>query len=127
MSALEKRRAEVPAEVAQFLRLPGLGPKTAARIWRELDVTTLDGLQQAAEAAAAYGRSRVSAPRARRGSSRRSRRASAPASRSAAGLLGVGLPVVREIVAALREHPAAVEVSEAGSARRGRRRSAIST
>ena len=36
------------------------------------------------------------------------------------GLLGVGLPVVREIVAALREHPAAVEVSEAGSVRRGR-------
>ena len=36
------------------------------------------------------------------------------------GLLGVGLPVVREIVAALREHPAAVEVSEAGSTRRGR-------
>src|SRR4029077_16635076 len=33
MSALEKRRAEVPAEVRQFLRLPGLGPKTAARIW----------------------------------------------------------------------------------------------
>ena len=36
MSALEKRRAEVPEEVRQFLRLPGLGPKTAARIWREL-------------------------------------------------------------------------------------------
>ena len=34
MSALEKRRAEVPAEVRQFLRLPGLVPKTAARIWR---------------------------------------------------------------------------------------------
>ena len=31
------------------------------------------------------------------------------------GLLGVGLPVVREVVEALREHPAAVEVSAAGS------------
>ena len=49
MSALEKRRAEVPDEVTQFLRLPGLGPKTAARIWRELGVTTLDGLREAAE------------------------------------------------------------------------------
>ena len=49
MSALEKRRAEVPDEVSQFLRLPGLGPKTAARIWRELGVTTLDGLREAAE------------------------------------------------------------------------------
>ena len=49
MSALEKRRAEVPEEVRQFLRLPGLGPKTAARIWRELGVTTLDELREAAE------------------------------------------------------------------------------
>ena len=49
MAALEKRRAEVPGEVTQFLRLPGLGPKTAARIWRELDVTTLDELRAAAE------------------------------------------------------------------------------
>jgi DNA polymerase (family 10) len=32
----------------------------------------------------------------------------------------VGLPVVREVVEALREHPAAVEVSGAGSVRRGR-------
>ena len=36
MEALAKRRAEVPGEVAAFMRLPGLGPKTAARIWREL-------------------------------------------------------------------------------------------
>jgi DNA polymerase (family 10) len=36
------------------------------------------------------------------------------------GLLGVGLPVVREVVDALRAHPAAVEVSGAGSVRRGR-------
>src|SRR6185369_7759203 len=33
---------------------------------------------------------------------------------------GVGLPVVREVVEALREHPSAVEVSGAGSVRRGR-------
>ena len=49
MAALAKRRAEVPGEVASFMRLPGLGPKTAARIWRELDVTTLAELKAAAE------------------------------------------------------------------------------
>ena len=32
--ALTKRKAEVPEEVASFMRLPGLGPKTARRIWR---------------------------------------------------------------------------------------------
>jgi len=36
------------------------------------------------------------------------------------GLLGKGLPVVREGVEALREHPAAIDVSEAGSTRRRR-------
>src|SRR6185437_14143814 len=47
--ALTKRKAEVPAEVATFMRLPGLGPKTARRLWRELDITTVAGLKQAAE------------------------------------------------------------------------------
>jgi DNA polymerase (family 10) len=118
MTALEKRRAEVPGEVTQFLRLPGLGPKTAARIWRELDVTTLDELRVAAE------QQRV---RTLQGLGAKSEEkildalakgfGPAPERR---GLLGVGLPVVREVVEALREHPAAVEVSGAGSVRRGR-------
>ena len=49
MHALTKRKSEVPVEVAGFMRLPGLGPKTAARIWRELGVETLDELKAAAE------------------------------------------------------------------------------
>src|SRR5580765_5304063 len=48
--ALTKKKAEVPAEVAVFMRLPGLGPKTARRIWQELGITTVDGLKAAAEA-----------------------------------------------------------------------------
>ncbi len=48
--ALTKRKAEVPVEVASFMRLPGLGPKTARRIWKELGITTVDGLASAAEA-----------------------------------------------------------------------------
>ena len=118
MAALEKRRAEVPPEVRQFLRLPGLGPKTAARIWRELDVTTLDGLRQAAE------QQRV---RALQGLGAKSEEKILEALAKGfgpeperRGLLGVGLPVVHEVVEALRAHPAAVEVSGAGSVRRGR-------
>ncbi len=49
MHALTKRRQQVPIGVVEFLRLPGVGPKTAARIWTELGVTTLDGLQAAAQ------------------------------------------------------------------------------
>src|SRR5919204_3044697 len=50
MHALTKRRAIVPPGVVDFMRLPGLGPKTAARIWRELGVTTLEELREAAAA-----------------------------------------------------------------------------
>src|SRR5512132_3108189 len=118
MAALEKRRAEVPAEVRQFLRLPGLGPKTAARIWRELGVTTLDELRQAAEqqrvralpGLGAKSEEKILAALAKGFGPEPERR----------GLLGVGLPLLHEVVGALRAHPAAVEVSEAGSVRRGR-------
>ena len=49
MHALTKRRGLVPAGVVDFLRLPGVGPKTAARIWTQLGITSLDGLKAAAE------------------------------------------------------------------------------
>ncbi len=49
MAALTKRKALVPEEVVKFMRLPGLGPKTARRIWKELGVTTLTELKRAAE------------------------------------------------------------------------------
>src|SRR3979490_215132 len=48
--ALTKRKAEVPTDVATFMRLPGLGPKTARRLWRELGITTIDALRSAAAA-----------------------------------------------------------------------------
>src|SRR5947199_8896790 len=49
IEALTRKKAGVPPEVVLFMKLPGLGPKTAARIWRELGVETLDELKSAAE------------------------------------------------------------------------------
>ena len=118
MAALEKRRAEVPGEVTQFLRLPGLGPKTAARIWRELDVTTLDELREAAEQQRVRTLQGLGAKSEEKIIAALDKGFGAEPERR--GLLGVGLPVVREVVEALRDHPAAVEVSGAGSVRRGR-------
>src|SRR6266540_2429448 len=48
--ALTKRKAEIPEDVVRFTKLPGLGPKTARKIWQDLGVTTLADLRQAAEA-----------------------------------------------------------------------------
>jgi len=118
MSAVAKRRAEVPEELVTFLRLPGLGPKTAARIWRELGISTLGALREAAEAERLRGLPGLGA---------RSEEKILEALRKGIGddaprrtPLGVGLPAVLEAAAALRAHPAAIRVSEAGSVRRRR-------
>jgi DNA polymerase (family 10) len=48
--ALTKRRERIPPDVVAFLQLPGLGPKTTARIWHELGISTVADLKAAAEA-----------------------------------------------------------------------------
>ena len=40
IQALRDRKERIPAGVISFMRLPGLGPKTASRIWRELGIST---------------------------------------------------------------------------------------
>ena len=56
IEALTKRRERIPPDVVAFMRLPGLGPKTARRIWLELDVTTLADLRDGGRAASGCGR-----------------------------------------------------------------------
>jgi len=116
--ALTKKKAEVPSEVASFMRLPGLGPKTARRLWLELGITTVDGLQAAAEAHQLRGLAglgvkseekilaALATPKAAEGPQR--------------ALLGTTLPKLHAIAEELSANPAAVKVSIAGSARRYR-------
>ncbi len=118
MEALAKRRAEVPGEVSSFMRLPGLGPKTAARIWRELGVTTLAELKAAAEGEQLRALSGMGA--ATEAKILKALADGQGSDEPRRGLLGAGLPVVREVVETLREHPAAIDVSDAGSTRRRR-------
>jgi DNA polymerase (family X) len=47
---LEELRAQVPESVLAIMRVPGLGPKRAAALHKELHVTTLDELRAACEA-----------------------------------------------------------------------------
>jgi len=116
IEALAKRRTLVPPDVIAFMHLPGLGPKTAARIWRELDVTTLAGLKEAAETE----RLRTLAGLGPKSEEKILKALAFQADNPDEGrkLLGDGLPAVLAVVADLRTHPAAVAVSEAGSVRR---------
>jgi DNA polymerase (family 10) len=47
---LEELQAQVPHSVLALLRIPGLGPKKAAALFKELNIATLDQLRAACEA-----------------------------------------------------------------------------
>ena len=115
--ALAERKQRVPAGVVAFLRLPGIGPKTAARFWLELGLTTPEELRRAAE----QERLRTLPGL---GASIEAKvlkaldEAAAPAEERV--LLGRALEATREVLSALAGLPEALKVSEAGSVRRRR-------
>lgn len=118
IQALKRRRERVPEGVVDFLRLPGVGPKTAARIWTELGITTLDALRAAAEEQRLRELSGMGATSEEK--ILRALEAGAGQQKEKRGLLGRALPAVHRVVAELQAHPAAIQVSEAGSVRRRR-------
>lgn len=50
LGALEELRTAIPGGVLAMVRIPGLGPKKAAALHRELGITSLDALRVACEA-----------------------------------------------------------------------------
>src|SRR2546422_1005510 len=115
IEALAKRQKQVPADVVAFMHLPGLGPKTARRIWKELGVSTIADLKQAAESE----RLRTLTGLGPKTEENVLRALATPRKEiERKPLLGQALPAVRAVVSVLREHPAVDQVSEAGSVRR---------
>ena len=115
IEALAKREQRVPPDVVEFMHLPGLGPKTARRIWQELGVETLDDLKKAAETE----QLRTLTGLGPKTEENVLKALATPKKKiEQKPLLGRALPAVRAVVADLREHPAADQVSEAGSVRR---------
>src|ERR1700758_4325908 len=116
IEALTRYKKGVPPEVVLFMKLPGLGPKTAARIWRELGVETLDELKAAAESERLRTLAGLGPKSEEKILAALAYQPESP--ETGRYLLGSGLPAVQAVVAALRERPAAIAVSEAGSVRR---------
>ncbi|HKB21159.1 MAG TPA: DNA polymerase/3'-5' exonuclease PolX [Gaiellaceae bacterium] len=115
IDALAKREAKTPPDVVQFMHLPGLGPNTARRIWKELGVETLADLKKAAETEQLRTLTGLG-PKTEENVLKALATPKKKIERKP--LLGRALPAVRSVVADLREHPAADQVSEAGSVRR---------
>ncbi len=118
IEALAKRRKTIPPDVVQFMRLPGLGPKTARRIWQELGVSTLAELKTAAESERLRTLTGLG-PKVEQNVLEALKEQARPKA-VVRPLLGKGLPAVLAVVQALRDEPASDQVSEAGSVRRRR-------
>ena len=113
-----KLKQKFPPTLIAVTRVPGLGAKTARRLFDELEVASLDDLHAAA------GAQRIRELKGLGPKVEQSILAALEAMKdvdeAAAGrlLLSDVLPVAEELAAALREHPAADRVEVAGSGRR---------
>ncbi len=117
LATLAKLRARIPEGVVDVMHVPGLGPKTARRLWQELGIAGLADLHSAADSQRLR-----SLPGLGVKTEQNVLRAIADAENrtpvSSGALLGHALPFVEEVVRELRSHPACDRVSEAGSVRR---------
>jgi DNA polymerase (family X) len=117
MNALAKLRAKVPPGLVDVMHVPGLGPKTARKLWAELGVEDLDGLRAAAEQEKLRDLPGLGA----KTEEKVLKSLAAPPKETAATgrtLLGKALPAVRRAVAEIEASGLADRVSEAGSVRR---------
>ena len=116
LAALAKLRAKLPAGLVEVMHVPGLGPKTARKVWEELGVESLEDLRAAAE----QQRLRALPGLGAKTEEKVLKSLSNPTARVATGriLLGRVLGQVRQAVEELRSSGLADRVSEAGSVRR---------
>ncbi len=115
MQALEKLRGRVPESLVELVRLPGLGAKTARKLWQELEITTLAEL----EAAARDGRLRELPGFGERKEQQLLAQLEAGAApRKRVFRLDQALELARTVLEPLRAHPACERADEAGSLRR---------
>jgi DNA polymerase (family 10) len=112
----DRLKERIPSGLVEVTRIPGLGPKRARLLHEQLGVSSIDDLRRAAEAGRikdvqGFGRKaeeNVIVALAAGADGRAKPRV----------LLSRALAVGEELVAALRDHPAALRVELAGSARR---------
>jgi DNA polymerase (family X) len=115
--AAVKLKAKFPPTLIEVTRVPGLGAKTAKRLYDELEVSSLEALKKAAEeerirdvkGLGAKVEENVLAALERLGE---------PGQGPGRLLLSAVRPIAEELAAALRDHPAADRVEVAGSVRR---------
>ncbi len=113
---LEKLKKEVPPSLAEWLQVPGLGPKKIALIWKTLKITTLTQLEKAARAGKLHdlpGMGAKSEAQIITGIESLSRR-------SGRIPIGRAYPLAQQIIGEIKKIKGVVDAQSAGSLRRMR-------
>jgi DNA polymerase (family 10) len=115
--AAVKLKAKFPPTLIEVTRVPGVGAKTARRLFDELGVATLEDLRTAAEGERIREMKGLG-PKAEENVLAGLERLGEPGEGSGRVLLSMARPIAEELARMLREHPAAERVEVAGSVRR---------
>lgn len=115
MDFYEKLRGEFPDGILDVMHVPGVGPKTAKRLWEDLDATTVEKLEEVAKDGRLAALPRMGQKKAdnilKEIAASRTKEDRVPISRA--------LPAAERVIAALRERcPSIVRLEAAGSLRR---------
>ncbi len=116
LEAYEKLKAQVPEGVLALLQVPDVGPKRAALFWKQLGITSIEALEEAARA----GRLRDLPGMGARSEEKVLAGIEALKRRSGRIPLGVAWPLAVALLEELRRVPGVVQVAPAGSLRRMR-------
>jgi DNA polymerase (family 10) len=115
--AAVKLKAKFPPTLIEVTRVPGVGPKTARRLFEELEISSMEDLKAAAEGEKIRDVKGLG-PKAEENILASLERLGEPGEGPGRLLLSKVKPIAEELAAALREHPAANQVEVAGSVRR---------
>jgi len=115
--AAVKLKAKFPPTLIEVTRVPGVGPKTARRLFEELEISSMEDLKAAAEAERIRDVKGLG-PKAEENILAALERLGEPGEGPGRLLLSKVKPIAEELAAALREHPASDRVEVAGSVRR---------
>jgi DNA polymerase (family 10) len=115
--AAEKLKEKFPPTLVEVTRVPGLGAKTARRLYDELGVASVEDLRAAAEAQRIRELKGLG-PKVEENVLAALERLEEPGEAAGRLLLSTVRPIAEELAGALREHPAASRVEVAGSVRR---------
>lgn len=116
LEAYEKLKAQVPDGVVAMLQVPDVGPRKAALFWKELGLTSIEELEEAARA----GKLRNLPGMGVRSEQKVLEGIEALKRRSGRIPLGVAWELAQALLAPLRELPGVAQAAPAGSLRRMR-------